>query len=409
MRSDQRASPHAPSAECGPIAAALVAGARSPTSIQPSAGTRSASLVSLCMNGRPRAASNTVHHTDPRARSPRRLVDGVADPHADRLARARRRAGRTTRTCRAARAHSRTSASASIERDPSPRAISWQDHAMNRDSARAAAAGAHGARGRARPARYVMGIDGGATKTLAAVLDLDRARGASRRGRPQQRGRRRRRRGGRHAARASPIARWSAPASPSASSTSVVLAVAGTDTPAIARHVCVGARRRLDRRQRRRRRVGRRDGRVGPASARSPAPAPTCSASGPTAGRGASAAGATCSATRAAATGSASESIRAALRDRDGSGPQTALSRGRRRVLRRRRASRRSPRSSTPSRSTKGEIAAFAVRDLRGSPSGGDAVAHELYARGAHELAAQIAAVIGQTGLAAARTSSRSA
>ena len=45
----------------------------------------------------------------------------------------------------------------------------------------------------ASQARYVMGIDGGATKTLAAVLDLDRARGASRRGRSEQRGRRRRR------------------------------------------------------------------------------------------------------------------------------------------------------------------------------------------------------------------------
>ena len=64
----------------------------------------------------------------------------------------------------------------------------------------------------------------------------------------------------------------------------------------------------------------------GPVSARSRAPAPTCSAWASTGAPGAQAAGAICSATRAAATGLAIESIKAALRDRDGSGPQTALS-----------------------------------------------------------------------------------
>ncbi len=37
------------------------------------AGTLSASLVSLCMNGRPACASKIVHHTDPRAGCPGRL------------------------------------------------------------------------------------------------------------------------------------------------------------------------------------------------------------------------------------------------------------------------------------------------------------------------------------------------
>ena len=91
------------------------------------------------------------------------------------------------------------------------------------------------------------------------------------------------------------------------------------------------------------------------------------------------------------------ESIRAALADRDGSGPQTALA----------------PAAvdffgvdsveavaalvyAKPL--TKGEVAAFAVKTCE-LAQGGDAVAHELYTRGANELAAQISAVIGHTGL----------
>jgi glucosamine kinase len=91
------------------------------------------------------------------------------------------------------------------------------------------------------------------------------------------------------------------------------------------------------------------------------------------------------------------ESIRAALRDRDGSGEQTALSDAAVEFF------------GVPSVEalaalvyskplTKAEIAAFAVRTcaLAGD---GDAVARELYERGARELAAQIATVARHTGL----------
>ena len=79
------------------------------------------------------------------------------------------------------------------------------------------------------------------------------------------------------------------------------------------------------------------------------------------------------------------QSIKAALRDREASGPATALSEAAvgffgvasiealaTRVY------------SKPL--TKGEIAAFADRDGAGSPTQGDAVARELYERGAAEL-----------------------
>jgi N-acetylglucosamine kinase-like BadF-type ATPase len=92
------------------------------------------------------------------------------------------------------------------------------------------------------------------------------------------------------------------------------------------------------------------------------------------------------------------QSIKAALRDREASGPETALS------------------DAAPAffgvRSveavanlvyskplTKGEIAAFAIETAKLAYAG-DAVARELYERGARELAAQIAAVIRMTGLA---------
>ncbi len=93
-----------------------------------------------------------------------------------------------------------------------------------------------------------------------------------------------------------------------------------------------------------------------------------------------------------------SESIRAALADRDGSGPQTALSGaaidffGVRSV-----DALAALVYSKPL--TKGEIAAFAVETCK-LAQGGDGVAGELYVRGAGELAAQIVAVIGHTGLA---------
>jgi N-acetylglucosamine kinase-like BadF-type ATPase len=90
-------------------------------------------------------------------------------------------------------------------------------------------------------------------------------------------------------------------------------------------------------------------------------------------------------------------SIRAALRDRDGSGPPTALSDAAVEFY--------SVESiealaalvySKPL--TKGEIASFATRAAT-IAHGGDAVARELYERGGAELGRQIAVVIGETGL----------
>jgi N-acetylglucosamine kinase-like BadF-type ATPase len=90
-------------------------------------------------------------------------------------------------------------------------------------------------------------------------------------------------------------------------------------------------------------------------------------------------------------------SIKAALRDREASGPETALSDAAPAFF------------GAPSVEalaslvyskplTKGEIAAFATETAR-LAEGGDAVARELYELGARELAVQIGAVIHMTGL----------
>jgi glucosamine kinase len=92
------------------------------------------------------------------------------------------------------------------------------------------------------------------------------------------------------------------------------------------------------------------------------------------------------------------QSIKAALSDRDGSGPQTALSAaavdffGARSVEALATLVYAKPLS-------KGEIAAFAIETARVAHAG-DTVARELYARAANELARQIVAVIEHTGLA---------
>ena len=92
-----------------------------------------------------------------------------------------------------------------------------------------------------------------------------------------------------------------------------------------------------------------------------------------------------------------SESIRAALRDRDASGPATALGRAACEFFGC--ESVEAVASLVYSKPlTKGEIAAFAVECARVA-DGGDAVAVELFARGATLLGGQIAAVIAQTGL----------
>jgi glucosamine kinase len=244
-------------------------------------------------------------------------------------------------------------------------------------------------------ARFVMGIDGGATKTLAAVLDLQTHE--------------------LHLGRAGPSNQDAvgAPAAVRALLTAAdeaiaqagidqgdlgaaVLAVAGTDTQAITRHV--------------------RDAR----------PAEWIVVND-VVGAWATATGATPGIAAISGTGSnvfgvgpdgrswraggwghilgdegsgywlGLESIRAALKDLDASGPATALS------------------DAVPAffklksievvatsvysiPLTKGEIAAFAVETGRIADAG-DPVACELYERAARELGAQLAAVVRQTGL----------
>jgi N-acetylglucosamine kinase-like BadF-type ATPase len=91
------------------------------------------------------------------------------------------------------------------------------------------------------------------------------------------------------------------------------------------------------------------------------------------------------------------ESIKAALRDREASGPVTALSDAAPAFFGA--GSVEALASSVYSKPlTKGEIAAFAAETARLAGEG-DAVARALYARGAAELGVQIAAVVGQTGL----------
>jgi glucosamine kinase len=91
------------------------------------------------------------------------------------------------------------------------------------------------------------------------------------------------------------------------------------------------------------------------------------------------------------------QSIVAALHDRDGSGPPTALSDAALRFF-------GSPSVEALAASvyttplTKGEVAAFAVETARLAHAG-DVLARELYARAAELLAAQIRAVVANTGL----------
>ena len=97
------------------------------------------------------------------------------------------------------------------------------------------------------------------------------------------------------------------------------------------------------------------------------------------------------------------QSIKAALRDRDASGPETALSDAAPAFFDMPSVEALAARVySKPL--TKGEIAAFATKTAELAERG-DAVARELYERGARELGEQIATVIRQTGLGAASRS----
>jgi glucosamine kinase len=243
-------------------------------------------------------------------------------------------------------------------------------------------------------ARYVMGIDGGATKTLAAVLDLDARAVHLAEGGPSNED---------AVGAASAVDTLLAVADQALVRAGIeqsqlagaVLAVAGTDTDAIVRSVrsarsehwivvndVVGAWAAA---------TGGRPG-VGAISGT---------------GSNVFGVGPGGRAWRVGGWGHllgdqgsgywlGCESIRAALADRDGSGPQTALGDA---------AAEFFAVDSVEALAalvyskplTKGAIAAFAVKTCELAQ--GDAVAHELYTRGANELAGQIVAVIAHTGL----------
>jgi N-acetylglucosamine kinase-like BadF-type ATPase len=94
-------------------------------------------------------------------------------------------------------------------------------------------------------------------------------------------------------------------------------------------------------------------------------------------------------------------SIRAALHDRDGTGPATALSDAVAEHFEARSVEAVAAMAYTKPLA-KAEIASFAAR-AAALANGGDAVARDLFSRGAEELGAQIAVVIRRTGLAGAR------
>jgi glucosamine kinase len=245
--------------------------------------------------------------------------------------------------------------------------------------------------------RYLLGVDGGATKTLAAVLDLDGNALHLAHGGPSNQDAV----GPKAAVEAllhtadQAIARAGIAQDALAAA---VLAIAGVDTEAVARHVD----------------AAHRDGWI---------------VVNDVVGAWATATGAGPGVAAISGTGSnvfgvgsdgrpwqaggwghllgdegsgywlGTESIKAALRDRDASGPPTALSEAAQAFF------------DAPSVEalaaqvyskpfTKGEIAAFATETARIAERG-DAVARELYRRGATRLGEQVTAVIRETGLAA--------
>jgi len=248
------------------------------------------------------------------------------------------------------------------------------------------------------PGRYVLGIDGGATKTLAAVLDLEQRAV--------------------HLAHAGPsnedaVGSGAAVAAlvevaeqalqragiTDADLAAAVLAVAGTDTDAIVRQV---------------RAVQGEDwivvNDVVGAWAAATAAQPGIGAISGT-GSNVFGVGPDGRAWRVGGWGHllgdegsgywlGVESIRAALHDRDGSGPETALSAA---VVEFFGApSVEAVASLVYSKPlNKSEIAAFTVETCRLAEQG-DAVARELYQRGAEQLAVQVAVVARETGLAQA-------
>ncbi len=247
-------------------------------------------------------------------------------------------------------------------------------------------------------ARYLMGIDGGATKTLAAVLDLENGQLHLGHGGPSNQDAV----GARAATQALLHAADEAIASAGTTRDGLhaaVLAVAGTDTDAVVAHVRASCPAGW---------IVVND--VVGAWATATAAQPGI---GVISGTGSNIFGVGPDA-RAWRTGGwghilgdegsgywfGLQSLRAALHDRDGSGPATALSDAAHEFFGTATVEALAPLLySKPL--TKSEIAAFAVEASRLADSG-DAVARSIYEDGARELSAQLAAVIERTGLASA-------
>ena len=245
-------------------------------------------------------------------------------------------------------------------------------------------------------ARFVLGIDGGATKTLAAVLDLQSRALHLGHGGPSNEDAV----GTQAAVRALLQAADAALARAGGERLdAAVLALAGTDTEAVARHV---------RSERSEEWIVVND--VVAAWAAATGARPGIGVISGTGSNVLGVGGDGC-AWRAGGWGQllgdegsgywlGSESIKAALRDREESGPATALSEAAIAFF------------EVPSVEAvaarvyseplaKSEIAAFATETAR-LAGDGDVVARELYERGAQELGRQIAAVIRRTGLVGA-------
>jgi N-acetylglucosamine kinase-like BadF-type ATPase len=248
-------------------------------------------------------------------------------------------------------------------------------------------------------ARYVMGVDGGATKTLAAVLDLHEKVLYAGEGGPSNQ----------DAVGADAAVRELFGAADQAIARagidagqlgSAVLAIAGTDTDSVVRNV----------------RAARPDAwlvvnDVVAAWATATGGGPGVAAIAGTGSNvfGVGGEGAQTRAWRAGGWGHrlgdegsgywlGVQSIKAALRDREASGPPTALSDAVPACLGEPSIEAVVARVYAEPPLTKGEIAKIAI-DTSRLAAQGDAVARELYERGAAELGEQIAAVIRQTGL----------
>lgn len=257
------------------------------------------------------------------------------------------------------------------------------------------AGGGGAAGGTAGPVTHLLGVDGGATKTLAAVLDVERGELHLGRGGPSNQDAVGVEAAGRAMFGAADQALIAAGIS-DAQLDAAVLAVAGTDTGAVVEHV----------------RRARSDewivvGDVVGAWATATGAHPGVGAIAGT-GSNVFGVGRDGRSWRAGGWGHqlgdegsgywlGLQSIKAALRDRERSGPETALSEA---------AIAHFGVDSVEALAalvyakplTKGEIAAFAIETARLADAG-DAVARGLYGEGARLLSEQILAVIDQTGL----------